>query len=131
MASLDTIDRLLSVAAGLIERAASEIRDAKFEPVQENIELMGRALAEVFTLQHRIYAFRPDLTPDHLKEPSQHSEANRLLTEFMFRASELERAGNIAGAVSEFERFLAIDSSPLHIEIAQGEIERLKNAARP
>lgn len=47
VASLDTINRLLSVAASLIDRAASDIRNAKFQPVQENIELMGHALAEV------------------------------------------------------------------------------------
>jgi hypothetical protein len=49
----------------------------------------------------------------------------------MSRASELERIGDIAGAVAEFERFLQMESSPLHAEIAVGEIRRLRNAARP
>lgn len=129
MASLDHINQLLTIAASLIDRAASEIREAKLEPVRENIAFMARALAEVFELQHRIYARRPDLTADLLIEPSQYSAANRSLTEIMLRASELELAGNIDGAVAEFERFLRIDSSPLHVEIAQGEIERLRNAA--
>ena len=131
MASLDTINRLLTVAAKLIDQAAGEIRDAKLEPVQENVEHMGRALAEVFDVQHKIYTLRPDLTPAHLKEPGQYSEANRRLTEYMFRASELERAGNIQGAIAEFQRFLKSDSSPLHKKIALGEIESLRNAIRP
>ena len=131
MASLDTINRLLSVATTLIDKAAAEIRDAKLEPVRENIEKMGRALAEIFEVQHKIYAIRPELTPPHLKEPSQESGANGLLTEFMFRASELEYEGNIEGAIAEFEGFLALESSPLHQDIARGEIERLKNGSHP
>ncbi|NJD05762.1 MAG: hypothetical protein FIA97_04595 [Methylococcaceae bacterium] len=131
MVSLDTTNRLLSVAADLIDRAASEIRDGKVEPVRENIELLGRALAEIFTVQHRIYESRPDLTPDYLKEPSEHSEANRSLMGVMFRASEFERVGDIAGAIAEFERFLQIEPSTFHTEIAAGEIQRLKDGARP
>jgi hypothetical protein len=131
LASLDNINRLLTVAAKLIDNAAAEIRDAKLEPVRENIEHMGRALAEVFEVQHTIYGLRPELTPAHLKEPSQTSDANRLLTEFMFRASELEYEGNIEGAIAEFEGFLALESSTLHRDIALGEIERLRNGIRP
>lgn len=131
MASIDSINRLLSVATDLIDHAASEIRDAGFEPVPENIEVLSRALAEVFVLQHRIYQARPDLMPDHLKQPCEHSEANRLLMEFMFRASEFERAGDLAGAIAEFECFLQIESSTPYAEIAVGEIQRLKDAARP
>jgi hypothetical protein len=131
LASLNTINQLLTVAATLIDKAATEIRDAKLEPVRENLEKMGRALAEVFEVQHEIYALRPELAPAYLKEQSPNPEANRLLTEFMVRASDLEHAGNIEGAIAEFQRFLSLDSSPLHEDIARGEIERLRNDARP
>jgi hypothetical protein len=131
VASFETINRLLTVAAKLLDVVAAEIRDARFEPVRENIEQIGRALVEIFDVQHKIYALRPDLTPEYLNEPSQYPEANRLLTEYMFRASELERAGNVEGAIAEFERFLQLNSSPLHKEIVHGEIERLRNSARP
>jgi hypothetical protein len=131
VASLDTISRLLTVAAMLIDKAAGEIRDAKFEPIGENIERMGRALGEVFDVQHKIYALRPDLAPEYLKEPNPFSEGNQLLTEFMARASALERDRNVPGAIAEYERFLALNSSQFHSEIALVEIERLRNAPRP
>jgi hypothetical protein len=131
VASLETINRLLTVAAKLLDDTAAEIRGTRFEPVRENIEKIGRALVEIFDVQQKIYALRPDLTPKYLNEPSQYPEANRLLTEYMFRASEFERAGNVEGAIVEFERFLQLNSSPLHKEIVHGEIERLRSTTRP
>ena len=130
MASLESIDRLLTVAGKLLDHAATEVRDANLEPVREPIERIGRALTEIFEIQHRIYALRPELTPSHLNEPPQYSEANRLLTEVMYRASELERSGNIEGAIAKFERLVTLELSPLHRDIALGEIERLRNAGR-
>jgi hypothetical protein len=128
MATLESINRLLSVAASLADHAAAEIRDAKLEPVRENIERIGKALAEIFEIQHQIYALRPDLTPDYLKQPSEHSAANRLLTEYMYNASEFELTGNHERAIQVFQEFLGLESSSLHRDIAEGEIKRLKGA---
>lgn len=129
MATLESINRLLSVSATLIDHAAVEIRDAKLEPVHENIERIGKALAEVFEIQHQIYKLKPELTPEHLKQPSEHYAANRLLTEYMYNASEFELAGNTERAIAIFQEFLALESSPMHRDIAASEIERLQNAA--
>lgn len=127
MATLESINRLLSVGTSLLDHAAAEIRDAKLAPVRENIERIGKALAEVFEIQHQIYKLKPELMPEHLKHDSEHSAANRLLTEYMYNASELELAGNIERAIAIFQEFLALESSPLHRDIAAGEIERLRN----
>lgn len=129
MVTPESIHRLLSVAASLLDLAATEIRDAKIEPVRENIERVGKALAEVFEIQQQIYLLRPELTPKYLKQPSEHSTANRLLTEYMYNASEFERAGNNERAIETFQEFMGLESSPLHREIAAGEIKRLQGAA--
>ena len=129
MATLESINRLLSVAASLMDHAATEIRDAKVEPVRENIERIGKALAEVFEIQLEIYKLQPDLKPDYLKQPSEYSAANRLLTEYMFNASEFELAGNNERAIETFQEFLALESSPLHRDIVTAEIKRLQGAS--
>jgi len=129
MATLESINRLLSVAASLADHAAAEIRDAKLEPVRENIERIGKALAEMFEIQLQIYKLQPDLKPEYLEQPSEHSAANRLLTEYMYNASEFELAGNNERAIETFQEFLALESSPLHRDIAAGEIKRLQGAA--
>ena len=129
MATLESINRLLSVAASLIDHAATEIRDAEVEPARENIERVGKALAEVFEIQLQIYKLQPDLTPEYLKQPSEYSAANRLLTEYMYNASEFELAGNNERAIETFQAFMALESSPLHRDIAAGEIKRLQGAA--
>ena len=95
MATPESINRLLAVAATLLDHAAAEARDAKLEPVRENIDRIDNAFAEVFEIQHQIYELQPKLKPESLKQPSEYPQANRLLTEFMYRASECELAGNI------------------------------------
>jgi len=129
MATLESINRLLSVAASLADHAAAEIRDAKLEPVRENIERIGKVRAEMFEIQLHIYKLQPDLKPEYLKQTSEHSAANRLLTEYMYNASEFERAGNNERAIETFKEFLALESSPHHRDIAAGEIKRLQGEA--
>jgi hypothetical protein len=129
MATPESINRLLSVAASLLDHAAGEMRDAELKPVRENIERIGKALAEVMEIQLQIYKLQPDLTPKYLTQPTEHSAANRLLTEYMYNASEFELAGNLEQAIATFREFLALESSPVHRGIAAGEIERLQSAA--
>ena len=127
MASPESIHHLLTVAARLLDSAASEIRDAKLEPVRENISQIGYALAVIFEIEQKIYVLRPDLKPAYLSEPSPHSESNKLLTRFMAEAIEQEDAGEIALAIEKYREYLVLEESPHHREIAEGEIRRLLN----
>jgi hypothetical protein len=67
MASIESIDKMLSDAASLLNTAAIEIRDADLNK-KENIQCIGTALTYIFEIQHEIYAIRPDLKPEFLKE---------------------------------------------------------------
>jgi hypothetical protein len=127
MTSPESIHALLVVAARLLDRAAQEIRDAKLEPVRGNIEHIGRALAEVFDVHRQVYALRPHLKPAYLTEPSPHPEADRRLARALFEASMLEEAGRCEEAIKEMEGFLALESSPLHRNIAEGKVRRLRS----
>jgi hypothetical protein len=127
MESIESVDRLLSVAATLLDRAASGIRDLPLEPVRPNIHRIGTALAEICELRNLIFASRPDLAPPHLVIPNREAEANRLLGEYLIRAYENEDAGAFGAAISELEQFLERESSTSHREIAEQEIERLRS----
>jgi len=128
MATPESIHRLLSVASTLLDHAATEVRDARIEPVRTNIERIAKALAEVMEVRLELYKAQPGLAPQHPAEPAELSAANRRLTEYMYNASEFELAGDITQAVATFRAFLALESSPLHQSIATGEIERLLRA---
>lgn len=128
MDSIESTHRLLRVAADLLDQAAAGIRESKIEPIRGNIEHIGRALVEIFQIQNSIYSLRPELKPEYLNHESPNPEANRLLTRFMFEASELEQIGRIAEAIDKFKEFLALEKSELHREIAEGEIERISRA---
>ena len=125
MASPESIHQLLAVAARLLDSAASEIRDAKLEPVRENITQIGHALAVIFEIKRKIYALRPDLEPAYLSEPSPHPESNKLLTRFMSEAIGHEDSGEIALAIEKYREYLTLEESSHHREIAEREIRRL------
>lgn len=129
MATLESINRLLSVGATLLDHAAAEIRDAKLEPVRRTLKALARLWPKSFEIQYQIYELKPDLKPEYLKQSSEHSVANRLLTEYMYNASGFELAGNHERAIAIFQEFLALESSPLHRDIAAGEIEKLRDAS--
>lgn len=128
MATAESINHCLTVAAKLLDQAAAEIRDAKLEPVHENIGRIGKALVEIFELQGQIYEVAPELKPACLSTPNEHSESNRLLMKYMVHASELERAGNIASAIATYEEYIALEYVDSYRAIAESEIEKLRNA---
>lgn len=130
MATPESIDRLLTVVAKLLDSSAAEVRDAPLEPVRENISRIGDALTQVFEVHDALYAAYPALKPAFLTEESSDSDSNRLLTEFLGRALGFERAGDIPAAIAELEQYTAVESSAAHIEIARGQIQRLQDAAR-
>jgi hypothetical protein len=65
--SYESLNELLAEAALKLDRAANAVRDLNLSP-ENNIRKIGEALANVFEIQHQIYALRPDLKPDFLKE---------------------------------------------------------------
>ena len=70
MASLESINEKLRVAAENLDQAATEIRDLPLEPPKQHIRAIGEALANVFQIQHEIYRLRPELEPAYLREES-------------------------------------------------------------
>jgi len=131
VADPESINRLLTTTAKLLDSAAAEIRDARLEPVSDNIHRIGRALVEVYEIQQAIYSVQPALTPSFLNEQSNDAESNRLLTEYFARGIEREHSGDITGAIAEFEHYLTLESSVHHRAIAIGQIERLRSVDRP
>jgi len=67
MPSLESINILLSEAAKRSDHAASEIREAQFQPTRRHIEWIGRALDCILEVQFKIYEVKPELKPEHLK----------------------------------------------------------------
>lgn len=127
MNKLESINRLLTVSALLLDEAAAEISRAKLEPVRENIEHIGQALVEIMEIQQHIFKLQPNLTPEYLAQPTGHTVANRRLTEYMYKVSEFEIAGNNEQAIAILQEYLELETSPLHRDIAIGEIERLQS----
>src|SRR5882724_210926 len=64
---LDAIDRDLTKAGKLLDRAAAKLRDADFA-ARRNVRRIAEALAYISEIQFEIYAARPDLLPDSLSD---------------------------------------------------------------
>jgi len=94
MPTLDELDNQLTVAAALLDAAASTIRDHPLEPASEHIRRIALALGNVFDIQRAIYDIRPDLKPGVLREPSQFAEANGRLTVVLSNVYKLGKRGS-------------------------------------
>lgn len=130
--SLANLNKLLTDAANMLDRAALEIRDIPFEPRKEYIHKIGEALANIFEIQHKVYESRPDLQPQYLRKlkPLRNPEANRAWGRAMMSAVDLEEAGDIGGAISLLETFLATDPPDKYRREVEAHIARLKKLHR-
>ncbi len=54
MASLESINEKLQVAAERLDQAANEIAGLPLEPTKEHVVRIGEALAKIFQIQHEI-----------------------------------------------------------------------------
>lgn len=68
MASLESINENLRVAAEKLDQAANEIHDLPLEPTEQHVRAIGEALGNIFQIQHEIYVLRPDLQPDYFRK---------------------------------------------------------------
>jgi hypothetical protein len=119
-------ERLLSASA-LLDTAAGEIREVGLEPVDENIQRIGKALVEVLDILHTVYAVRSDLTPTELKLPPNKSGANKRLTAALNEAYALAGSNRITAAIAGLEAFALSELSAMHRGIAEHEVGRLKS----
>jgi hypothetical protein len=76
MASLETINEKLTVAAKSLDQAAEEIRDLPLDASKHNIRAIGEALANIFQIQHEIYRLRPELKPKNKRESLPESDGD-------------------------------------------------------
>ena len=67
MSSFESINRDLTEATSLLNSVANEIRNIDFNK-KENLQRIGTALTYIYEIQHDIYAVKPDLKPEFLKE---------------------------------------------------------------
>ena len=119
------LHQLLRVASHLLDQAAADVRATGLDPVDENIQRIGRALIEVIEVQRQIYAAQPELQPKSLAASARENDANRLFTQFTLEALELEDAGHTDAAREKYTQFIGLSPSYHHREIARAEIRRL------
>jgi hypothetical protein len=119
------LHQLLRVASHLLDQAAADVRATGLDPVDENIQRIGRALIEVIEVQRQIYAAQPELQPRSLAASARENDANRLFTQFTLEALELEDAGHTDAAREKYTQFIGLSPSHPHREIARAEIRRL------
>lgn len=128
MATFESIKRLGLISAALRDQTAAEICDGTHRMTQKTIEQVKKALAEMSELEEQFYRLKPQMRGSP-SQPYECSVADRLLVESMSKAAELEHAGNCEGAIETLKRFLKLDSSPWHQEMAIEELERLQGSA--
>ncbi len=125
MPSLKELNDLLRDAAKNLDLAAKQIRDIPFEPKKENIETIGRVLAEIFKLKHRIYEIEPELMPEKLKHKPQYSDKNNNFGKALISAVDFKEKGEIEKAIQVYKDYLRTDPPDYFKDMALSELKKL------
>ena len=127
MADLKSLNELLSAAAGILDTAASEIRDIPLNPTKENIYKIGKALIIIFDIQDQICKIDPNFEPEYLRRPSSFPpEVNRRFGEIIIEASDLCDEKKYYEAISLYENYISENPPDFFINMAEMRIEMIK-----
>jgi hypothetical protein len=126
MHPLIVLNQSLRTAGMILDIAASQIRDARLEPVRENIGKIGETLALVFEIQDRIYKQAPELNLERSYEepPEGVRQANRRLGEAMLLADDLATSGKWEEARALLAEYASTEASRNHSDLARAQMNR-------
>lgn len=131
MDRLSELHQTLNLAASLLDRCATQIRDAAFSPTKEHIHSIGKALVHIYDIQRAIYKLRPELEPQYDELPPEIQEGNRRLGEALIAAYDLADKGQLQEALSLLATFANNEPSEFHRSLAAGEVDRLRDNYGP
>ncbi|MFC5498570.1 hypothetical protein ACFPOE_13570 [Caenimonas terrae] len=126
MDALAELNKRLRLIAGLLDGAASLIRDAPLPSTNAHIRRIGEALASVYEIQGALYKLRPELEVPYEDAPEEVRAANKRLGDAMIAAYDLADTAMVAEAIALLADFAKNEPSEYHRSIANGEVERLK-----
>jgi hypothetical protein len=127
MPDLESLNKSLSVAAKILDTAASDIRDLQIEPREENIRKVGKALSLIFDIQNQLYAIDSTLKPEYLDSPSPfETEANKRFGEIILMASDMCNEGKYQEAISLYESYISEEPPDFYKELAIGQIHKIE-----
>jgi hypothetical protein len=127
MDKLATLREQLRIAAGLLDGAATLVRDAPLQPTRDHLHRIGEALAAIGEIRLAIGGVRPDLEPPYEPPSEEVSEANRRLGPVLLQAYDLAESSMLPDAIAVLEDYVNNEPSQYHRDIALGEIERLRH----
>ncbi|MES2582559.1 MAG: hypothetical protein V4627_07575 [Pseudomonadota bacterium] len=128
MDKLTELHSQLRLAAGVLDGAASLVRDAHLEPTGVHIYKLGEMLASIFEIQRAIEELRPELATIYEPASEETSAANRRLGPVLLAAYDFESQAQSDEAIRMLEDFAQRESSELHRGIALRELERLRDS---
>lgn len=125
MTTVDEIHAALKSCSEKLNGCAEMIRNAKLEPVKQNVERIGCALTYIFEIQHEIYKTNPELKPEELKNPKLDSK-NRVFGNLLLEVDGLCEMGKPRIALVQLEAFIASQPGEKFEEMARCQIARIK-----
>jgi len=126
MATLKTLDDLLTTASKILDQAATQIRDIPLEPTKEYIRKVGHALTLIFEIQHEIYRLEPSLEPEYLRKEPPYPGEGRKFGDIIIEAADYEQAGDFEKAIALYEAYISEAPPDFFANMARNQIQRIK-----
>jgi hypothetical protein len=126
MATVETINELLSQAAARITDAMKELAAGASPSMRSNLARLGAAQVEIFEVQYQLWAVDPKLLPQVPRGPAE--DPQTAFDTAMRCVQECLRDGAIGVAIGVIDLFISYQTSQQHVELARQERLRLLNA---
>ena len=127
MADLNSLNEILSVAANILDTAASEVRDIPLNPLKDNIYKIGKVLTIIHDLQDQICKIDPKFEPEYLRRPSPFPpEINRRFGKILIKATDLCDEKKYKEAISLYKSYILENPPEFFKKMAELRIEMIE-----
>jgi len=126
MATLRSLERLLTTASKILNHAATQVRDIPLQPSKDYILKLGEAITLIFEIQREIYKREPSLEPDYLKILPPYPRESRKFGDVIIQAADYEETGNFQKAIATYEAYINEGPADFFVNMARDQIGRIK-----
>ena len=118
---------MLIEAGNLLDKAATEIRDAELDCKSADILNIGTALAAIIEVRQSLYRYRPELKPDQTNVRVLNIDTKKEMSRIILQNHDDLARNEPEKAINRLQSFLQKSNDSHLPEIANNEIARIKS----
>ena len=123
----EKLDKALIDCCNQLNECASAISEMKADSKREDIQKIGRAMAELLELRSNLYRSHPNLKPEDWDDPPSEDDYEIMYQNALKIADEYLEAGKVEQAIDTLESFILIKPIEKYELMASNRINEIRN----